>query len=234
MQYVYLLRAGENHYKVGVATNIRKRVSGIQTSNPNKIQVVTTKMCEDAYAIEGQLHVQLQQMKTNGGTEWFVLSDRQALELAVTINELPDINIENNIKLRDILKRHEANQERIERKLNIVTDLAAAELARKEAEAVERAANKLEPKPEKEVREVVTDEQLFKQAIQVGMAFEKVSTSLLQRKLRIGYGRAARLVEELEEQGIVTEMDGSRPRSVNMEKALMFAQNIIEEPATIL
>jgi len=42
----------------------------------------------------------------------------------------------------------------------------------------------------------------------------KASTSLLQRKLRIGYGRAARLIEEMEEQGIIGQADGSRPREV--------------------
>jgi len=42
----------------------------------------------------------------------------------------------------------------------------------------------------------------------------KASTSLLQRRLRIGYGRAARLIETMEEQGIVGQADGSRPREV--------------------
>ena len=42
----------------------------------------------------------------------------------------------------------------------------------------------------------------------------KASTSLLQRKLRIGYARAARIIEEMEEQGIIGAADGSRPRDV--------------------
>jgi S-DNA-T family DNA segregation ATPase FtsK/SpoIIIE len=42
----------------------------------------------------------------------------------------------------------------------------------------------------------------------------KASTSLLQRRLRIGYGRAARLIETMEEQGIISPADGSRPREV--------------------
>jgi S-DNA-T family DNA segregation ATPase FtsK/SpoIIIE len=36
----------------------------------------------------------------------------------------------------------------------------------------------------------------------------------LQRKLRIGYARAARIIEEMEEQGIIGPADGSRPRDV--------------------
>ena len=43
---------------------------------------------------------------------------------------------------------------------------------------------------------------------------DRASTSLLQRRLRIGYGRAARLIEEMEEQGIVGPADGARPREV--------------------
>jgi S-DNA-T family DNA segregation ATPase FtsK/SpoIIIE len=42
----------------------------------------------------------------------------------------------------------------------------------------------------------------------------KASTSLLQRKLRVGYARAARIMEEMEEQGIIGPADGARPREV--------------------
>ncbi len=50
--------------------------------------------------------------------------------------------------------------------------------------------------------------------MQVVIENRKASTSLLQRRLRIGYGRAARLIETMEEQGIVGQADGSRPREV--------------------
>ena len=42
----------------------------------------------------------------------------------------------------------------------------------------------------------------------------KASTSYLQRKLRIGYSRAARLIDLLEENGIIGPQDGSRPREI--------------------
>jgi S-DNA-T family DNA segregation ATPase FtsK/SpoIIIE len=58
------------------------------------------------------------------------------------------------------------------------------------------------------------DEDMFKDAVRCVIENRKASTSLLQRRLRIGYGRAARLIETMEEQGIVGPADGSRPRDV--------------------
>lgn len=58
------------------------------------------------------------------------------------------------------------------------------------------------------------EDDMWKDAVQVVIDNRKASTSLLQRRLRIGYGRAARLVETMEEQGIVGPADGSRPREV--------------------
>ncbi len=58
------------------------------------------------------------------------------------------------------------------------------------------------------------DDDLWRDAVHVVLEARKASTSLLQRRLRIGYGRAARLVETMEEQGIISPADGSRPREV--------------------
>lgn len=58
------------------------------------------------------------------------------------------------------------------------------------------------------------EDDLWKDAVQVVIDNRKASTSLLQRRLRIGYGRAARLIETMEEQGIIGSADGSRPREV--------------------
>ncbi|HSX43127.1 MAG TPA: DNA translocase FtsK 4TM domain-containing protein [Candidatus Saccharimonadales bacterium] len=58
------------------------------------------------------------------------------------------------------------------------------------------------------------DDDMFRDAVRVVIENKKASTSLLQRRLRIGYGRAARLIEEMEEQGIIGAADGSRPREV--------------------
>jgi S-DNA-T family DNA segregation ATPase FtsK/SpoIIIE len=54
----------------------------------------------------------------------------------------------------------------------------------------------------------------FKDAVRVVVEGGKASTSLLQRRLRIGYGKASRIIDEMEERGIVGPADGSRPREV--------------------
>ncbi len=63
------------------------------------------------------------------------------------------------------------------------------------------------------------DDEMWKDAVKVVIDSRKASTSLLQRRLRIGYGRAARLIETMEEQGIVGAADGSRPREVLVSSA---------------
>lgn len=59
-----------------------------------------------------------------------------------------------------------------------------------------------------------TEEPIYKDAVRVVVEGRKASTSLLQRRLRIGYAKAARLIETMEEQGLIGPADGSRPREV--------------------
>jgi DNA segregation ATPase FtsK/SpoIIIE, S-DNA-T family len=55
---------------------------------------------------------------------------------------------------------------------------------------------------------------LFDDAVRLVFEFGKASTSLLQRRLRIGYGRAAHLIDLMERDGLVGAADGSRPREL--------------------
>jgi S-DNA-T family DNA segregation ATPase FtsK/SpoIIIE len=55
---------------------------------------------------------------------------------------------------------------------------------------------------------------MMDKAIELATRQKKISTSLLQRRLRIGYPRAARLMDQLEEEGIVGPSDGSKSRDV--------------------
>jgi S-DNA-T family DNA segregation ATPase FtsK/SpoIIIE len=58
------------------------------------------------------------------------------------------------------------------------------------------------------------DDELFDDAVRLVFEFGKASTSLLQRRLRIGYGRAAHLIDLMERDGLVGPADGSRPREL--------------------
>jgi DNA segregation ATPase FtsK/SpoIIIE, S-DNA-T family len=55
---------------------------------------------------------------------------------------------------------------------------------------------------------------LFEDAVKLVVEFGKASTSLLQRRLRIGYGRAAHLIDLMERDGIVGAADGPKPREL--------------------
>ena len=57
-------------------------------------------------------------------------------------------------------------------------------------------------------------ETLLKNAKEVIKSYDEVSASFLQRRLSIGYSRAARLLDILEDEGIIGEADGSKPREV--------------------
>ncbi|NCO10802.1 DNA translocase FtsK [Candidatus Saccharibacteria bacterium] len=58
------------------------------------------------------------------------------------------------------------------------------------------------------------DDDMYRDAVRVVIEGGKASASMLQRRLRVGYARAARLIETMEEQGIIGPADGARPRDV--------------------
>jgi len=66
-----------------------------------------------------------------------------------------------------------------------------------------------------EASEEMLDE-LFDQAVQIVLEAKQASVSLLQRRMRIGYTRAARLIDSMEAKGVVGPYEGSKPREVLM------------------
>jgi S-DNA-T family DNA segregation ATPase FtsK/SpoIIIE len=58
------------------------------------------------------------------------------------------------------------------------------------------------------------DDPMFDDAVRLVFEFGKASTSLLQRRLRVGYGRAAHLIDLMEKDGLVGPADGSKPREL--------------------
>ncbi|MBI5771599.1 MAG: DNA translocase FtsK 4TM domain-containing protein [Verrucomicrobia bacterium] len=67
---------------------------------------------------------------------------------------------------------------------------------------------------DEEDAELGDDSELYQQAIDVLKSTKRASTSMLQRRLRIGYNRAARIMEIMEEKGIVGPENGSSPREI--------------------
>jgi S-DNA-T family DNA segregation ATPase FtsK/SpoIIIE len=58
------------------------------------------------------------------------------------------------------------------------------------------------------------EDPMYQEAVRVVLEMGKASTSTLQRRLRLGYGRAARILDMMQREGIIGPPDGSRPREV--------------------
>jgi len=57
-------------------------------------------------------------------------------------------------------------------------------------------------------------DKLFREAAELVVQNQQGSTSLLQRRLKVGYGRAARIIDQLHAVGVLGPPDGSKPRDV--------------------
>jgi S-DNA-T family DNA segregation ATPase FtsK/SpoIIIE len=71
-----------------------------------------------------------------------------------------------------------------------------------------------EDEPETAGDDTSEKDEMYEQAVRVVVEMGKASTSILQRRLRLGYGRAARLLDVMERDGIIGPPDGSKPREV--------------------
>ena len=69
---------------------------------------------------------------------------------------------------------------------------------------------------------------MLRDAIECVIDNGQASTSLLQRKLKVGYARAARIIDEMEERGIVSGYEGSKPRKVLITRDQWVEMNMRE------
>ena len=67
-----------------------------------------------------------------------------------------------------------------------------------------------------------SQDELFAEAVKIVVQNDKASASLLQRKLSVGYARAARLIDELEVAGVIGHGDGAKPRDILIASAEEF------------
>jgi S-DNA-T family DNA segregation ATPase FtsK/SpoIIIE len=72
--------------------------------------------------------------------------------------------------------------------------------------------------PTEEMGEDYERDENYDEAVNIVMETGQASISMIQRRLRIGYNRAARMVEQMEREGIVNPPDGARPREVRLRK----------------
>jgi S-DNA-T family DNA segregation ATPase FtsK/SpoIIIE len=79
---------------------------------------------------------------------------------------------------------------------------------------IDRASTEDDEEEEGDVGDVGSDEELYSKALDVLKSTRRASTSMLQRRLRIGYNRAARIMEMMEEKGVVGPENGSSPREI--------------------
>ena len=112
--------------------------------------------------------------------------------------------------------------EEIERVVSFIKSQSGSEYDENIIHAVDLlTVNPEEDKPQEETKEPEIDEDadLIDQAIEVVVAAGQASTSNLQRRLRLGYGRAARIMDELEKMGVIGPYEGAKPRRVLITKA---------------
>lgn len=176
MKYVYILKAGANHYKVGVALNVTKRLASIQTGNGNDVSVLSMRLVTNPLKVESQLHEFLKQHRIGKAREWFALTDEQAIDLCLALNSYPEAAIADFVA------------ENMRSKLEVF--LERYEMPTKEPKTF------VEPPTHKEVK-AAQDVELVEQAKSIFAAEGRMSTSLLQRRLHLGYGRAARIVDTI-------------------------------------
>ena len=67
------------------------------------------------------------------------------------------------------------------------------------------------------------DDEMFDTAVKMVLDMQHASVSVLQRRLRLGYARAARLIDMMEEKGIVGPFRGSKPREILVDRESFLA-----------
>jgi len=123
-------------------------------------------------------------------------------------------------KVADFIKSQAAETEAGETEEEIVQPVGGpTALFEQPKETLEKVLETMETEP---AGLSGAEDSLYEEAKRVVIEARKASASLLQRRLRVGYARAARLIDMLEERGVVGPADGAKPRQVYLK---------LEEPA---
>jgi S-DNA-T family DNA segregation ATPase FtsK/SpoIIIE len=95
------------------------------------------------------------------------------------------------------------------------------EIEKQAAQTGKKSGSAADPAPSQEELE---GDEMLPAAVDIIMETGQASVSMLQRRLKLGYARAARIVDEMEEKGIVGPFQGSKPRAILITKEQWAAQ----------
>ena len=107
------------------------------------------------------------------------------------------------------------SNEEIESVIEKIKETSTAEYSEEILEHIERQAEQADSKSGGSAGDPGEDEdEMIEEAIDVIMESRQASTSMLQRRLKLGYSRAARIIDQIEERGIIGPFEGSKPRQI--------------------
>ncbi|MBP5427255.1 MAG: DNA translocase FtsK [Clostridiales bacterium] len=104
----------------------------------------------------------------------------------------------------------------VERVVEFIKNTCVSEYDDGIIDAINNSDNNKQDKEDSE-----DSDELIEPAMELVVGMGQASTSLLQRKLKVGYARAARIIDELEEKGVIGEYEGSKPRQVNWNREIL-------------
>ena len=106
----------------------------------------------------------------------------------------------------------------IQKDVKKIIDFISRENTPAEEEIEQRLSEEIEKTSREGPGHVDFEDLLYEEAKKTVLEYKKASASLLQRRLKIGYARAARLLDMLEEKGVVGPADGAKPREIYLEE----------------
>jgi len=98
--------------------------------------------------------------------------------------------------------------------VNFIKNSGEAQYSEEIMTEIERAAEAKDKNGKPEPTEVSDYDELLPQAAETVFEMQQASTSLLQRRLKLGYARAARIIDQLEEVGVLGPFNGAKPREI--------------------
>ena len=111
------------------------------------------------------------------------------------------------------------SSDEIESVIAHIKQTSTAEYNEEILEHIERQAEQMDGKGGGSSGDPGEDEdEMIEEAIDVIMDCRQASTSMLQRRLKVGYSRAARIIDQIEERGIIGPFEGSKPRQILISK----------------